>query len=196
MYHLNINAHKLEQSIIDEEVRKLIPKKVIVTTYVQEGDFFSNLFIRSKKDGSYRTILNLKKLNQDYESAHFKMESIKQVTHMIKPNMYLASLDIKDAFYTVPIYKPQRMYLKFMWLNKAYQFIVMSIGCVDAKKICQQDIKASPLLAPRTRLAGETYQECCDSIYATMSLFKNLHYSPDKIIICTITRNNLFRFRN
>ena len=43
---------------------------------------------------------------------------MKQVMHMIKPNMYLASLDIKDAFYTVPIYEPHRNYLKFMWLNK------------------------------------------------------------------------------
>ena len=78
-------------------------KSIIITTYVQEGDFFSNLFIRSKKDGSYRTILNLKKLNQDCETVHFKVESIKQVIHMIKPNMYLASLDVKDAFYAVPI---------------------------------------------------------------------------------------------
>ena len=50
---------QLEQSIIDEEVRKLIRKKVIITAHAQEGDFFSNLFIRSKKDGSYRTTLNL-----------------------------------------------------------------------------------------------------------------------------------------
>ena len=42
-------------------------------------------------------------LNQECETTHFKMESIKQVMHMIKPNMYLASLDIKDTFYTAPI---------------------------------------------------------------------------------------------
>ena len=31
---------------------------------------------------------------------------------MIKPNMYLASLDIKDAFYTVPIYEPHKKVLE------------------------------------------------------------------------------------
>ena len=98
-------------------MRKFANSFVIRATYVQEGDFFSNLFIQSKKDGSYR-LLNFKKLNQNCETAHFKMESMKQVMHMIKPNMYLASLDIKDAFYTVPIYEPHRKYLKFMWLNK------------------------------------------------------------------------------
>ena len=79
---------QLEQSIIDEEAVKPIWKKVILTTNIQEGDFFSNLFIRSKKDGSYRTILNKKMLNQECEITHFKMESIKQVMHMIKPNTY------------------------------------------------------------------------------------------------------------
>ena len=79
---------QFEQSIIDEEVPKPIWKNVILTTNIQEGDFFSNLFIRSKKDGSYRTILNKKMLNRECEISHFKMESIKQVMHMIKPNTY------------------------------------------------------------------------------------------------------------
>ena len=56
------------------------------------------------------------------------MDSIKQVIYLIKPNMYLASIDIKDAFYTVLIYEPYRKYLKFMCLSKAYQFIVMPNG--------------------------------------------------------------------
>ena len=53
-------------------------------------------------------------LNQECETTHFKMESIKQVIHMIKPNMYLASLDIKDTFYTAPIYEPHIKYLKLV----------------------------------------------------------------------------------
>ena len=183
---------QLEQSIIDHEVRKLIRKKVIGTTYVQGGDFSSNLFIRSKKDGSYRTILNLTKLNQDCETTHFKMESIKQVIHMIKPNMHLASLDIKDAFYTAPIYEPHRKYLKFMWLNKVYQFTVIPNGYVDAMRVFNKILKppfcwlrehgfASVVYVDDTLLAGETYQECCDNINATMSLLQNLGLTIDPI---------------
>ena len=64
------------------------------------------------------------------------MESIKQVIHTIKSNMYLESLGIKDGFYTVPIYEPHIKYLKFMWLNKAkYQFIVMPNGYVNATRV-------------------------------------------------------------
>ena len=194
-------------------VRREISSQIIliVTTNGQEGDFFSNHFIRSKKDGSYGTILNLKKLNQECETTHFKMESIQQVIHMIKPNnMYLASLDITNAFYPVPIYEPHIKYLKFMWLNKAYQFIVMPNEYVDAMRVFNKILKppfcwlreqafASVVYVDDTLLAEETYQECCDDIYATMSLLHTkpwVHYSPNNIFICTVTRNNLFRFRN
>ena len=55
--------------------------------------------------------------------------------------MYLASLDIKDTFYTIPIYEPHRKYLKFLWLNKVYQFIVMSNEYVDAMRVFHKILK-------------------------------------------------------
>ena len=55
---------------------------------------------------------------------------------MIKPNMYLALLKIKDAFYTVPIYEPHIKYL-----NEAYQFIVMPSGYLDAMRVFSKILK-------------------------------------------------------
>ena len=105
--------------------------------------------------------------------------------------MHLASLDIKDAFYTVPIYEPHRKYLKFMWLNKAYQFIVMPNGYVDDMKVFNKILKplfcwlreqgfASVVYVDDNLLAGETYQECCHNIYATNSLLQNLGFTIHK----------------
>ena len=107
---------------------------------------------------------------------------------MIKPNMYLASLNIKDAFYTVPIYKPHRKYFRFMWLNKAYQFIAMPNGYVDVMRVFNKILKppfcwlrepgfASVVYVDGTLLARKTYQECCDNIYATVSLLQNLGFT-------------------
>lgn len=92
------------------------------------GDYFSNLFTREKKDGTMRTILNLKYLNEECDTHHFKMETLKQALHMIQPNSYLASIDIKDAFYSVPIHPDHRKYLKFMWFDISLQFDVMPNG--------------------------------------------------------------------
>ena len=51
---------KQDTSIISTEVDKLLQKGVITECNVVDGDYFSSLFTTPKKDGSYRTILNLK----------------------------------------------------------------------------------------------------------------------------------------
>ena len=57
-----------------------------------------------KKYGTYKTILNLKKFSEYCTTEHFKMESIKNVINTLKPSMFLASIDIKDPFYSVLIF--------------------------------------------------------------------------------------------
>ena len=49
-------------------------------------------------------ILNLKKPNKYIESKHFKMKSLQNVFHMVKPASWMASVDLKDAYYTVTIH--------------------------------------------------------------------------------------------
>ena len=130
-----------ETHVIDEEVYKLLSKRVISATNVNAGDYFSSLFTRLKKDGSYRTILNLKFLNEECETHHFKMESLKHAIHMIRPGAYLASIDIKDAFYSVPIHPSHKKYLKFMWKGQPYQFEAMPNGYLDAIRIFAKILK-------------------------------------------------------
>ena len=45
-------------------------------------------------------ILNLKQFNTHITYCHFKMESIKQVIDIVRANVYIASIDLKDAFYS------------------------------------------------------------------------------------------------
>jgi carbamoylphosphate synthase large subunit len=67
-------------------------------------------------------ILNLKKPNQFVEYNHFKMETIWTVVSMMKPRCYMASIDLKDAYYCVPVNPEHQKYLKFMWKGRLYQF--------------------------------------------------------------------------
>ena len=48
--------------------------------------------------------LNLKQLNAHMTYRHFKMESINQVTGIVRPNVYMASIDLKDVFHSIPIH--------------------------------------------------------------------------------------------
>ena len=79
-------------------------KKYLVQVIAEKGDFFSSVLLRVKKYGSYRMILNLKKLNKYIDSKYFKMklESLQNVWHIVTPKVWMASVDLKDAYFSVP----------------------------------------------------------------------------------------------
>ena len=103
----------------------------------------SQIFLLGPKSLIILHYLEFKKLKSRMwnHSSHFKMKPIEQVIHMIKPNIYRASHDIKDDFYIVSIFEPYIKYLKFIWLNKAYQFIVRPIGYVDPMRVFSKILK-------------------------------------------------------
>ena len=78
--------------------------KVIVMCDVEAGTgFVSNIFTRPKVDGSFRMISNLSTLNENVTYAHFKIGSLTSVLHMMSPGVFMASVDIKHAYYSVSI---------------------------------------------------------------------------------------------
>ena len=43
------------------------------------------------------------------------MESLQNVLHMVKSGVWMASVDLKDAYYSVPIHEEYQKCLKFLW---------------------------------------------------------------------------------
>ena len=83
-----------ETAIIDEEIQKLLRKQVIeeVANATNTG-YCSNLFTNRKKDGTYITILNLKKLNKYCTTEHFKMES-RKIFYQYYKTRYVSSIKL------------------------------------------------------------------------------------------------------
>ena len=92
------------------------------------GGFYSNVFLVPKKDGGQRPVINLKALNQFVATRHFKMEGIHTLKDLIKPGDWMAKIDLKDAFFTIPIHTSQREYLRFKFQDKVYQFNCLPFG--------------------------------------------------------------------
>ena len=92
-----------EQHVIHTEIDKLLAKGAITPSSHEEGEYISPIFTRAKKDGSFRVILNLKCLNSHVQYHHFKTDSLNTVLQMVKPGCFMASIDLKDANYSVPI---------------------------------------------------------------------------------------------
>ena len=90
-----------ERTIMNEQIEKLLDKGVIFKSTLESGGFISTIFLIPKKDGTHRLILNLKNLNEYVAYHHFKMDNIQTVLKLIRPGCFMASVDLKDAYYSV-----------------------------------------------------------------------------------------------
>ena len=107
------------QRVVPRE-KKILAKGAITPSSHEEGEYLSPIFTRAKKDGSFRVMLNLKCLNTHVQYHHFKMDSVNTVLQMVKSSCFMASIDLKDAYYSVPIATVDQKYLKFLWRGKLY----------------------------------------------------------------------------
>ena len=155
---------------------------------LEEGDFISPIFLKPKKDGSYRMILNLKELNASVEAPHFKMESIRNIVSMVHRNVWMASVDLKDAFFSIPICEDDIKYLKFLWDGRVLAFLAMPNGYSDAMRIFTKILKPpfkvlreqghlSVVYVDDVYLQSDTRAECCENILDTLNLLLSLGFT-------------------
>ena len=97
-----------------------------------QAGFTSNVFLVPKKGGDWRPIINLKVLNQYVAKQHFKMEDIRTLKDIIRPRDYMAKLDLKDAYFFVPVADNDRKYLRFEWAGRAYECTCLPFGLTSA----------------------------------------------------------------
>ena len=130
-----------QHEIVQNEIQSLLLKGVLRESHSETGEFVSTIFLRPKYDGSFRMILNLKQFNKWVEYHHFKMDTLDTVTRMMKPGCFMASVDLKDAYYTVPILSDHQKYLKFMFNGTLYQYTCLPNGLSSAPRIFTKLLK-------------------------------------------------------
>ena len=117
-----------ETEIIGFEIAKMLDKGIIETVAHEPNEILSNIFTRPKKDGTHRVILNLRKFNKSISYYHFKMDSLPTILKLIDKNCFMACIDLKDAYYSIPIRQRDRKYLKFQWNDALYQYTCLPNG--------------------------------------------------------------------
>lgn len=186
-----------ETEVLDAEILKLIDKGVIIEVDHSPGEFISTVFLRQKSNGNYRLILNLKGLNKYVEYKKFKMETLSVALNLLKKNCYMASVDLRDAYYSIPIAKEHQKLLRFTWRGKLYQYTVMPNGIACAPRYFTKLLKpAYSNLRSRghvclgyiddSYLQGDNYEECDQNVNDTISLFSDLGFDINWEKSCTI----------
>ena len=98
-----------EELFLADEIKNLLQKGVIGESKHEEGEFKFQIFLVLKSEDSFRMILNLERLNENMPHIHFKMETIKTILTLVTPNCYMAKVDIKDGYCSVPIPEHQNI---------------------------------------------------------------------------------------
>ena len=195
-FHGQRNFNSGQQAIVNEEVDKLLDLGVLSPSRHEQGECLSPIFVTPKRDGSYKLIFNFKNCNQAVLYRQFKMDTLNSVISMISPGAYFASLDLKHAYYTIPVVLEQRKFLKFLWLGNLYEFNALPMGLSSSPRIFTKVMKP-PLAYLRQKgctvsgyiddffIQGNNFRECYSSLEEAVFLFLQLgfHVHPEKSVL-------------
>ena len=116
------------------------------------------------------------------------MECLSDVFKTIKKDVWMASVDLKDTFFIVPVHIPHQKYFKFGWFQNFCKFLGMPNGYSDAMRIFTKILKPvfghlrnqghiSVIFVDDSYLQGDTKHECMNNINATIDLLSSLGFS-------------------
>ena len=193
---VNTVLSEAQTESVDTEVSNLLRKQAIEACDHEAGEYISPIFTRPKKDGSHRMILNLKSLNKHITHHHFKMDTVLTAVRLMKPGCFMASIDLKDAYYSVSIHSDFQKYLKFNWRGQLYKFVCFPNGQAPCPRQFTKLLKPvfsslrklghiSVVYIDDTRLTSEDYNSCVNNIAETITLLDRLGFvtHPEKSIL-------------
>ena len=65
---------------------------------------------------------------------HFKVNSFEKVVELVTLDWFMASIDLKDAYFTVPIAPKDRKYLRFVWQGKNVSVLLSAFQFISSTK--------------------------------------------------------------
>jgi len=141
----NVAKSLSEQQLLEGEIQALIQKQAVVKPNPSRDQFVSRIFLVTKKDGSYRPVINLRPFNCFIQKHHFKMEGAGMLRDLLQTSDWMCSIDLKDAYLSVGIFQGHRQYLRFTWMGSTYEFTCLPFGLTSAPRVFTKLLK--PVMA-------------------------------------------------
>ena len=127
--------------LVDAKVNKLLSMGAIKAIPFSKENFYSRLFLVPKKEGAYRPVIDLSRLNKFIENSHFQMENISCLKTLLRRRDFMTSIDLKDAYLSVHVHKSSQKYLCFQWRNRCYAFLGLLFGLNTAPRVFTRLLK-------------------------------------------------------
>lgn len=110
-----------------QEIDRLLGLGAIRRCEPCDGQFLSSCFLVPKPNGAWRFVLNLKELNTFIGTDHFIMEDCRTAQRLLSRDCYMATIDLQDAYYLVPMHEESCKFLRFEWDNVLFEFTVRAL---------------------------------------------------------------------
>jgi len=119
--------------VLQDQIDAMLEKQAIEEVKDPSSPgFYSRLFVVPKKTGGWRPIIDLSVLNLCLNLHKFKMETPISIRGALHPGHWTFSIDLKDAYFHVPIHPASRKYLRMELCGKVYQFRALPFGVSSA----------------------------------------------------------------
>ena len=182
---------KESESLVEQEILEMLVKGAIQKVQHCPGEFLSNMFLVGKKDGGNRPVINLKQLNELVPYQKFKMEGLHSLKSLLQQGDFLCKIDLKDAYFTVPLNKNSHKFVRFLWSGNLYQFICLCFGLGTAPRIFTKLLKIPIALLRRINirlviylddmlLMGRTMKDILTARDTLIFLFQHLGFVINK----------------
>ena len=114
---------------LHQEIEKMLAKGALEIVPDPGPGFYSRLFLVEKATGGWYPVIDLSTLNSFIRQTPFKMETVASVLNAVQENDLLASLDLKDAYFQVPVHPSSRKFLRFVSQGTVYQLRFSASDC-------------------------------------------------------------------
>ena len=134
---------------LDSQIAKMISKQAVEPADPRSPGFYSRIFVVPKATGGWRPVIDLSALNRFLVIPKFSMETAESIRLSMPQGAWVVSLDLKDAYFHIPVRKGLRKYLRFAYKGKVWQFRALPFGLSPAPWVFTMAVRELQVLAHR-----------------------------------------------
>jgi hypothetical protein len=135
-----------QRDALQQAVSEMLRVGAIRETRPRRDSVESLLFCVPKAGGGWRPCLDLRPLNEHVEAPRFSLEGLRALKAMTLPGDFAVTLDLKNAYWHVPLARSHTKWFHFRFGGTVYQCDVLPFGVAAAPWVFHT------LLAPIVRL--------------------------------------------
>ena len=179
--------NKKDDELLENAITELLNLGAITKVPGSNEHFVSLYFLVPKPNGKMRFVLNLKGLNKFISTEHFKMEDFRTATKLVSEECFMGSIDLKDAYFLIPLHKDSKKYVCFDWRNNIYQWNCIPFGLNVAPWLFTKVMKPVVNFLRSENLIsvvylddwlcfGSSYDECLQNLKFTVQTLESLGF--------------------